>query len=307
MVDIMVLGISLQNSKDLPLLLLHPTGTRRILSVKIGPMEAVAVSTALHGALPLRDNNAPPMTHEFLLNTIGALGATLAAVELVGFEEGDFLARAVFLCDGVSVRVACRPADGVALALRGGASVRCADALLEHAESIDVVMAELPEYMRTLVVAKLGEQGSRADVPGWMRPPAVVEDSLAARARNGAMSAHENLVGVARKMLEDDARRRGGASSRSQGQVAEPKKITLTTARTGGDPAHIRVTMVRRTDRVEDEIVNEFNVMAGDIPNEVLAGLGLNHQEVEVINGASGDERWTRLLRMLAPTTKVPM
>ena len=361
MVDVTVLGISLQDDGASPVLLLHPTGTRRILSVAIGPMEAVAVSTALHGALPYAPESPgeagdesgqgagketgesvwqaagrggaslpfghTPQAHEFLLNTVIALGAEFSAVELVGFSDGEFSARAVFANNGANIRVACRPADGVVLALRSGAPVRCAEALLAYAESIDAVMAGLPEHVRTLAAAKLGEQGTR-DVPEWLRVPLAVEEALAARARNGAVSAHDELVSVARKMLEeDDERRRSGTAADRKGPriILEPKTIVITPEKakaSGAQPsdpsgpsgAHpsvrapqIRVTMVRHTGKGQTEVIDEFEVPAGGIPRDVLASLGLNGKEARTVNGASEEERWATLLRLLDPETKVPM
>lgn len=309
MVDVTVLGISLQEGGPSPVLLLHPTGTRRILSVGIGPMEAVAVSTALHGAESLGGKSAAPLTHELLLNAVSALGAELSAVELVGFADGEFTARAVFAKGGANVRVACRPADGVALALRVGAAVRCAEALLDQAESIDAVMAALPEHVRTLAAAKLSEQGGR-DVPEWLRVPLAVEEALAARVRNGAVSAHEDLVSVARKMLEeDDAARRQAAPVDRRGAriVIEPKTLVIGPDKAKPRAPQIRVTMVRHTGKGEAEILDEFEVPAGGIPGEVLASLGLSRKEAATVNGAAEDERWAMLLRMLAPSTKVPM
>lgn len=339
MVDVTVLGISLQEGGPSPVLLLHPTGTRRVLSVGIGPMEAVALSTALHGAESLGGKSAAPLTHELLLNAAGALGAELSAVELVGFADDEFTARAVFAKDGANVRVACRPADGVTLALRAGAAVRCAEALLDQAESIDAVMAALPEHVRTLAAAKLSEQGGR-DVPEWLRVPLAVEEALAARVRNGAVSAHEDLVSVARKMLEEDDARRRQMTPRQEtpGQVSpnqttprqgvledrrgpriviEPQTVTIGSDRAKSRTPQIRVTMVRHTgksdvgigeaDIGEAGLFDDFEVPAGGIPKAVLVGLGLSRKEAEAVNGVSEDERWAMLLRMLAPSTKVPM
>lgn len=349
MVDVTVLGISIQDDGSSPVLLLHPAGTRRILSVGIAPLEAVAVSTVLHGVEPPDEERgretgaetggkteqearkkpgpdtgrstqpgppavsfAPaPSPHEFLLNAVTALGAALAAVELVGCSDGVFSARAIFTHEGANVRVACRPADGVAMALRCGAPVRCAEALLSYAESIDAVMAALPEHVRTLAAAKLGEQGGRV-APEWLRVPLAVEEALAARARNGAASSHDELVSVARRMMEeDDERRRSGTRGDRRpprilvepGPDAPGRKNTELSVR----GPQIRVTMVRHSVKGEAEVLDEFEAPADGIPREVLVGLGLNRKEAEVVSRAAEDERWATLLRLLAPATKVPM
>ncbi len=56
MVELTVLGISLQGPGGTPMLLLYPHGTQKILCLGIGPMEAYAISTALHAL----DNDAAP-------------------------------------------------------------------------------------------------------------------------------------------------------------------------------------------------------------------------------------------------------
>lgn len=312
MVDVTILGISLQEDGPSPVLLLHPAGTRRILSVAVSPIEAVAISAALHGTAPCKNGKIdPPMTHALFLNAVRTLGAELAAVELVGRQGDEFSARVVLAHNGFPVRVTCRPADGVTLALHTGASVRCASSLLAQAESIDAIMTALPEHARTLMTAKPGEQSGR-DMPEWLRVPLAVEEALSARAKNGAMATHKILVSVAHKMLEeDDARRRSGTVEEERaprvrlgpgGAAGTPKK-TETPARA----PQIRVTMARHTGKGDAEVINEFDVPAGGIPSEALVCLGLSRQEIEEVNGASEDERWTTLLRMLAPSTKVPM
>ena len=46
MVDLSVLGMSVQEGSNAPLLLLRPRGARQVLSLRVSPMEAVAVTMA---------------------------------------------------------------------------------------------------------------------------------------------------------------------------------------------------------------------------------------------------------------------
>ena len=107
MVEMSVLGISLQEESGAPVLLLHPHGTRKILPVAISPVEALTVSTALHGdANALRgrrrtDDSSKreerpaglfprPLTHDLLFAILDSLGGALASVELLAVGGGDY-------------------------------------------------------------------------------------------------------------------------------------------------------------------------------------------------------------------------
>lgn len=337
MVDLTVLGISLQEEGGTPVLLLHPRGTQRVLSVRIGPMEAFAISSALHGDAPTgamqrrAGASSPPQTHDLLLLVLAAMGGTLRTVELLDLRQGVFTARIILKKDGLESCVDCRPSDGVALALRCGAAIRAMDKVLAHAEDIEIVMAGLPEHVRTLAAAKLAESDVE-QTEDWTRIPRAVEEALAAKAASGmgegAPSPHEALISVAKKMLADEEaarQRESEAATRTPSRddktprinfqpktiIISPDELIDKTDRRKGAPTvrrpQIRVTMVRHTGKGEAEIMDEFEVPAGGIPREVLASLGLSRREAAAVNGASEDERWATLLRMLSPQTKVPM
>lgn len=365
MVELTVLGISLQEEDSTPVLLLHPHGTRRVLSIRIGPMEAFAISTALHEVGPAgerpdsgrspspdrrsrqTDRNADsgghpafprPLTHDLLLSVIKALDARLTSVDLMDLLDGAFLAEAVLDYPGGTARVDCRPSDGIALALRCGAAVRASDNVVSYAEGIDLVMAGLPEHVRTLAAAKLAVlPGSPALTDRVLRVPPAIEAALAAKARFSGAERNEECISAARKMLIDDVLSDNKAPDALKGRDKEtpppgaapdpekertpiraPKiKIQPRVVFIGPngeksdappeDMPQIRVTMVRHGGKGEQEIINTFNVSASGIPQDVLTSLGLSRREAEAVNGASDEERWATLLRLLSPETKVPM
>lgn len=300
MVELAVLGISLQDDGSVPVLLLHPHGSSLVLSLRIGPMEAFAISSAMHGrpeetplpSGPGRPLFPRPLTHDFFMHCIHALGGTFKALEILDLTEGVFLAEAVLQSGNVTTRVDCRPSDGVALALRCGASLWASRAVLAHAEDINLVLAGLPEYVRTIVEANLAALAAPA--PGGEkkpdRMPAAVEEALAARAGQPA-----DLVSVARQMAETEKAARlptfpeDGARPASEGPGSIPK---------------IRISIVRHKKPGE---LAETPLPASEFSQDLLTALGLSPQDAATVSNAPEEKRWATLLHLLAPTTKVPM
>jgi uncharacterized protein len=95
------------------------------LPIVIGPHEGVAIATAQAGVRSPR-----PGPHDLLLSTVRALGASLEYVTICALQEGTFIAELV-LSNGT--RVDSRASDAIALALRAGVEVWCADDVLDAA------------------------------------------------------------------------------------------------------------------------------------------------------------------------------
>ena len=68
-----------------------------------------------------------PLTHDLLRDILTALNAPLRAVEIMELKDNVYFAD-LLLGDGV--RVSARPSDSIALALRVGAPIRCAEQIL---------------------------------------------------------------------------------------------------------------------------------------------------------------------------------
>ena len=200
MVELTVLGISLQGEGGAPVLLLHPHGSQRILTLSIGPMEAFAISSILNAPEPeraeatlLKKQEASlspdgrggssvsaqpvfveqesgvaspvifprPQTHDLALQLLHTLGGRLLGVEILRVVDGIFLAEAVLSTGSTITRVDCRPSDGVALALRSGARIRATGAVLAYAEESADVLNALPEHVRLLARSRLMREEAR--------------------------------------------------------------------------------------------------------------------------------------------------
>lgn len=115
---------------NVPVMFLTETeGEGRTLPVYIGNVEAKAIVDALEGNVPER-----PLTHDLLVDTIVALGATLEKIVIVALRAQTYFAELHLTLGGRAVVVSARPSDSVALAVRSGAEIEIDSALLDQLE-----------------------------------------------------------------------------------------------------------------------------------------------------------------------------
>lgn len=97
----------------------------------IGPFEANAIVSELSGDLPPR-----PMTHDLLRAVIAALGYQVALVQVTRLEARTFFALLHLEGAGGRLELDCRPSDALALAVRTGAPIEVAEAVLREAQYV---------------------------------------------------------------------------------------------------------------------------------------------------------------------------
>jgi len=75
-----------------------------------------------------------PMTHQLMHDSIQALGAQLASVDIVDVRQNTFFARIVLQDEGGSVvaTLDARPSDSIALAMRARCPLRVSESVLEQ-------------------------------------------------------------------------------------------------------------------------------------------------------------------------------
>ncbi|MDL2290990.1 bifunctional nuclease family protein [Desulfovibrio sp. OttesenSCG-928-F20] len=308
MVEVTVLGISMQEDNGAPLILLHPRGTEKILVMRVGPVEAFAVSTALPEPSAKNEGGRKestgteglfprPQVHDLLLRVINALRGTLRSIDILNHIDGVFIAEAVIDHPGGRSRIDCRPADGIALALRCGAPIQASSAVLAFAGNINAVMATLPEYVRAIAAAKLAQIAGAEHVPG--RLPPALENALAARTKTINEDTRRELLSVARQMLENE----NTPDQRSPG-IAPPQQ---TAPKVKVAAPQIRVSLMRQKKNGDAELLEEYLIPTKGLPKDVVASLGLSGRDAAAVSAASDEERWAMLLQMLAPETKVLM
>jgi bifunctional DNase/RNase len=125
MLPLDVVGVRVEMPSNQPIVLLRETGGERYLPIWIGAVEATAIAFAQQGVVPPR-----PLTHDLLRDVLTALGRELKQVRITDLDDGVFFATLVF-DDGTEVSA--RPSDAIALALRTGAAIVGADAVLDEA------------------------------------------------------------------------------------------------------------------------------------------------------------------------------
>ena len=126
MVDMKVLGLTMEGENNTPILVLQEKGGAEILPIWIGASEALSISLALNGKTLDR-----PLTHETMFRALDGLGASIAGVNITELRDGTYLAEMEIVSGSETLRLDCRPSDGIALAVRGHAPIRVAEEILE--------------------------------------------------------------------------------------------------------------------------------------------------------------------------------
>ncbi len=124
--ELSVVGVRVELPNNQPIVLLREVEGDRYLPIWIGAVEATAIAYEQQGVKPAR-----PLTHDLLRDILTALKAPLQAVEITELKEKNVFYADLLLGDGV--RVSARPSDSIALALRVGAPIRCAEQVLTEA------------------------------------------------------------------------------------------------------------------------------------------------------------------------------
>lgn len=134
--EVDVIGVRVEMPSNHPIVLLREVSGERYLPIWIGAVEATAIAFAQQGVVPPR-----PLTHDLLKSVIEETGNELTEVRITEVKDGVFFALLVF---GSGVEVSARPSDSIALALRTGTRIVCADAVLDEA-GLDVPVEQEDE------------------------------------------------------------------------------------------------------------------------------------------------------------------
>lgn len=119
------MGVRVEMPSNQPIVLLREVSGERYLPIWIGAVEATAIAFAQQGVVPPR-----PLTHDLMKDILDATGSALEQVRITDVRDGVFFATLVFAS---GVEVSARPSDSIALALRTGTTIYCAEAVLDEA------------------------------------------------------------------------------------------------------------------------------------------------------------------------------
>jgi len=122
--EVEVVGVRVEMPSNQPIVLLRELMGERYLPIWIGAVEATAIAFAQQGVVPPR-----PLTHDLMKDLLDALGQELAEVQITDMKDGVFFATLVL---GSGVEIGARPSDSIALALRTGSRIVCAEEVLDE-------------------------------------------------------------------------------------------------------------------------------------------------------------------------------
>jgi len=123
--EVDVIGVRVEMPSNQPIVLLREVSGDRYLPIWIGAVEATAIAFAQQGVVPPR-----PLTHDLIKDLLNATGNDLSEVRITEMKDGIFYALLVFAS---GIEVSARPSDSIALALRTGSKIVCAEDVLDEA------------------------------------------------------------------------------------------------------------------------------------------------------------------------------
>jgi bifunctional DNase/RNase len=123
--EVDVIGVRVEMPSNQPIVLLREVSGDRYLPIWIGAVEATAIAFAQQGVVPPR-----PLTHDLIKGLLNATRQDLTEVRITEMKDGIFYAVLVF---DSGVEVSARPSDSIALALRTGSKIVCAEDVLDEA------------------------------------------------------------------------------------------------------------------------------------------------------------------------------
>jgi hypothetical protein len=136
MVRVQVIDVA-RSSGGVAMLLFDRAGVR-VLPIFVGATEAAALSQAL-----VAKTFSRPLTYELIHDLLGSLGAEVRHVRIESLQRpgGVFIGLVTLELDGLEREVDARPSDAINLAMRSGAPIYVAPAVMEVAATVDGVSA----------------------------------------------------------------------------------------------------------------------------------------------------------------------
>jgi uncharacterized protein len=127
MQEMVIYGVSFDMVGKQPIVLLKTTEGNKFLPIWIGHPEAAAILMKLQGASTPR-----PMTHDLVTDMLVQLEAKIVKIAVTELRENTFYALITVAVNGSEIEIDSRPSDAIALAVRAGAPIYAADAVIEE-------------------------------------------------------------------------------------------------------------------------------------------------------------------------------
>lgn len=131
------------------------------LDIVIGPTEAKAIALTQDG-----EHSPRPLSYDMACSLLDRVGASIRRVEITDLQKGIYYALVhIKGADGAPVVLDSRPSDAIALALRAGAPIFAATAVLEQEGTEDKEVATADEGEVAAAMASLFEPDDEAARP----------------------------------------------------------------------------------------------------------------------------------------------
>jgi bifunctional DNase/RNase len=147
MQEMVIYGVSFDMVGKQPIVLLKTADGNKFLPIWIGHPEAAAILMKLQGAATPR-----PMTHDLFTDILAQLEARVVKIAVTELRENTFYALITVAIDGAEIEIDSRPSDAIALAVRSGAPIFAAEAVIEESaiefEQEDVDQEEVVEEFK---------------------------------------------------------------------------------------------------------------------------------------------------------------
>jgi len=152
-----VAGLAVDSVSKAPVVVLKEVDGERAFPIWIGASEASAIATRLEGIELPR-----PLTHDLLAQTIARLGAKVIEIEVTALQGTTFLAVVRLLRGEERLELDSRPSDAIALALRTGADIYVAEAVIERARKVTLRAIPRPQRPEAVSGDSVGDSAEEA-------------------------------------------------------------------------------------------------------------------------------------------------
>ncbi len=125
MIEVFVSRLGLDSTSNSYVVVLQEKDGVRLLPIWIGQPEAESIVLHMHNV-----KRARPLTHDLVRSLIVGMGARLVQVNITRVEDRTYYAELRLEHAGALVTIDARPSDSIAIALRLGAPIHAAEALL---------------------------------------------------------------------------------------------------------------------------------------------------------------------------------
>ena len=129
MIEVVISRLGMDPGSQSYVVVLQEKGGARLLPIWIGQAEADAIVVHIQNI-----KHSRPLTHDLCKSLILAAGARLKRIQITRVENNTYYGELHFDRNGTLVRVDSRPSDAIAVAIRLGAPIFAAEALLMKQE-----------------------------------------------------------------------------------------------------------------------------------------------------------------------------